>query len=185
VFGGSSGGPRGEGPGGPEGGPRGGPAPITHHQPFTRPEIQPLYVSEGARHPLPPVLPLDQTLPVAGFSESAGDSLALIYLIYRDADAPELMVSAPVARQTPPAVPSAPVVAAPRAEPTAPVTAADPAPTETAAAPEPTEDGSAYLAAAVLAPAAAWLSRGYIGALIRTAFRILRIPHRQPTQGTT
>jgi hypothetical protein len=39
----------------------------------------------GERHPLPPVLPLDQTLPVAGFTESGGDSFALVDKLYRDA----------------------------------------------------------------------------------------------------
>ncbi|MBM3982988.1 MAG: hypothetical protein FJ304_22490, partial [Planctomycetes bacterium] len=39
----------------------------------------------GEKHPLPPVLPLDQTLPVAGFSESGGDSIALVDKLYRDA----------------------------------------------------------------------------------------------------
>jgi hypothetical protein len=35
------------------------------------------------RPALPPVLPLDQSLPVAGFSDSGGDSFALIDMIYR------------------------------------------------------------------------------------------------------
>jgi hypothetical protein len=42
----------------------------------------------GERHPLPPVLPLDQTLPVAGFTESGGDSFALVDILYREAAMP-------------------------------------------------------------------------------------------------
>ena len=39
------------------------------------------------KHPLPPVLPLDQTLPTAGF-EGSGDSISLIDQLYRDATTP-------------------------------------------------------------------------------------------------
>jgi len=42
----------------------------------------------GERHPLPPVLPLDQTLPSAGFSDAGGDSIQLIDQLYRDAAPP-------------------------------------------------------------------------------------------------
>lgn len=44
------------------------------------------------RHPLPPVLPLDQSAPVAGFTESGGDSIALIEALYRDAAAPPVTI---------------------------------------------------------------------------------------------
>ncbi len=50
----------------------------------------PVYVGIGDRHPLPPILPLDQTLPVAGFSDSGGDSLTLIDQLYRDAAGPSV-----------------------------------------------------------------------------------------------
>jgi hypothetical protein len=48
----------------------------------------PTYAS-GEKHPLPSVLPLDQTLPVAGFTDSGGDSIALVDKLYRDAGNPD------------------------------------------------------------------------------------------------
>lgn len=44
--------------------------------------LTPIY-GDGEKHPLPPVLPLDQSLPVAGFSDSGGDSFALLDRLYR------------------------------------------------------------------------------------------------------
>ncbi|HEX4611386.1 MAG TPA: hypothetical protein VH092_24545, partial [Urbifossiella sp.] len=78
------------GPGG--GGPTGGPGPRPEAGApaagslFSRaePPVAPL-PAVSARHPLPPVLPLDQSAPVAGFTDSGGDSLALIDAVYRDA----------------------------------------------------------------------------------------------------
>jgi hypothetical protein len=52
---------------------------------FGQPESPLPAYAGGEKHPLPPVLPLDQTLPVAGFTDSGGDSLALVDRIYRDA----------------------------------------------------------------------------------------------------
>jgi hypothetical protein len=49
---------------------------------------------ERERHPLPPVLPLDQTLPAAAFGESGGDSISLIEQLYRqDTTAPKAGVA--------------------------------------------------------------------------------------------
>ncbi|MCI0700265.1 MAG: hypothetical protein L0241_04195 [Planctomycetia bacterium] len=58
----------------------------------------------GEKHPLPSVLPLDQTLPVAGFSESGGDSIALVDKLYRDAGNPDRVILAPT--QPPSQVPA-------------------------------------------------------------------------------
>ena len=52
---------------------------------FAQPESPQLSYGGGEKHPLPPVLPLDQTSSVAGFTESGGDSFALIDKLYRDA----------------------------------------------------------------------------------------------------
>ncbi|MBN9520280.1 hypothetical protein J0H58_17415, partial [bacterium] len=55
---------------------------------FSRAEPPPAPLAAAAdRHPLPPVLPLDQSAPAAGFTDSGGDSLALIDALYRDAAA--------------------------------------------------------------------------------------------------
>lgn len=52
---------------------------------FAQPEAPVPSYGGGEKHPLPPVLPLDQTSPVAGFTESGGDSFALVDKLYRDA----------------------------------------------------------------------------------------------------
>jgi hypothetical protein len=44
--------------------------------------LAPIY-GDGEKHPLPPVFPLDGSVPVAGFSDSGGDSFALLERLYR------------------------------------------------------------------------------------------------------
>lgn len=131
------------------------------------------------------MLPLDQTLPVAGFSESAGDSLALIYLIYRDAGEPEQPA---LVTRSDNATLAAPlnILARPEATATAATVGAgaDAVPVDPSPASEPADTVAGYAAAAVLVPALAWLSRGYIGARVRTVLRLLRILDRQPTKGS-
>jgi hypothetical protein len=51
---------------------------------FSQPELPAPSYAGGEKHPLPPVLPLDQSSSVAGFTESGGDSFALIDKLYRD-----------------------------------------------------------------------------------------------------
>lgn len=58
----------------------------TSGSPFSQAEMAQAIYAGGEKHPLPPVLPLDQSLPVAGFSDSGGDSFVLIDKIYRDAN---------------------------------------------------------------------------------------------------
>lgn len=81
--------------------------------------LAPIY-GDGEKHPLPPVLPLDQSLPVAGFSDSGGDSFALLDRLYRGGAAEQL-----VALDAPPQVPATP--------PEAPVPRSAVAPTALAA----------------------------------------------------
>jgi hypothetical protein len=60
---------------------------------FARAELPPPpLVAIADRHPLPPVLPLDQSAPVAGFTESGGDSIALVDALYRDAVASPVII---------------------------------------------------------------------------------------------
>jgi hypothetical protein len=160
---------------------------------FTQVEAPlPSYVL-GERHPLPPVLPLDQTLPVAGFTESGGDSLALVDKLYREA-----------AGIVPPAttISRAPVESAPAAEtntnaervtqillgvapPRTGETGAPSAPSAPDAAEEAGGEWRVWTAAAAIAgslAAWAWLSRGPNGLLARTVRRFLRDAHRRSAQ---
>ncbi|MCS6864060.1 MAG: hypothetical protein RMJ56_09755 [Gemmataceae bacterium] len=59
----------------------------------------PIYAG-SEKHPLPPVLPLDQTLPVAGFTDAGGDSFTLVDMVYREAG-----MSRPVSVAPPPHAP--------------------------------------------------------------------------------
>jgi hypothetical protein len=163
---------------------------------FAQPET-PLPTYAGSeRHPLPPVLPLDQTSPVAGFTESGGDSIALIDKLYRDgtvlapgAGAPKAAVVGPVN------VAPAPHPARAPAQPTAAGKPNGPAASAVAVATgagsdltvPPTEsdssDWSNRMAGLALAGAAAawlWLSRGLDGRIVRAIRRFLS-PTRRPT----
>jgi hypothetical protein len=136
----------------------------------------------GEKHPLPPVLPLDQTLPVAGFSESGGDSIALVDKLYRDAAvavAPPTVSFAPAE-----AVPDA---AAPRAalalvvEPPAPEPPAAPAP-------EAAESAGGWRAwaagAAIVGALVAWVALRPDNIFARAVRRFTRALHRRPTERT-
>lgn len=141
----------------------------------------------GEKHPLPPVLPLDQTLPVAGFSESGGDSFALVDKLYRDAAAtnpPGTTVT--LAPQDAPSTGERAQVALallgvdPAAD--APV-AADPAPAEAA----PPGQWRVWAATAAVVGSLltwAWLSRHQNNLITRAVRKLLRAPHRRPTERT-
>jgi hypothetical protein len=147
----------------------------------------------GERHPLPPVLPLDQTLPVAGFTESGGDSLALVDKLYRDAGA----VSAPTS------VSQAPVESAPGADTNTKPSAeqvtrvllgAGPAPagdTNPAAVADETAEADdqwrAWAAGTAIAGSLAawvWLVHGRRGFLARTVRRFFRDAQPRSTERT-
>lgn len=145
----------------------------------------------GEKHPLPPVLPLDQTLPVAGFSESGGDSFALIDKLYRDAAGNQVSANPTEAA---PGASAGTIVAVVWNSPTAPtptLTAADREPdvvTAKVVPPDAPEDNSRVWAVGfgmfgVLA-AWAWLIRGSEGRLTRAVLRFFRTLHRRPTQRT-
>ncbi len=132
------------------------------------------------------MLPLDQTLPVAGFTESGGDSIALIDKIYRDAGGPAPTVSlAPLPAE-------APTGATKQTEPTATMTVATNDNTgpsaesgETPAAME--DDWRVWAAGSVIAGALAawvWLTRGPEWLPTRAARRFLRALPRLATQRT-
>lgn len=58
--------------------------------------LTPIY-GDGEKHPLPPVFPLDQSLPVVGFSDSGGDSFTLLDRLYRgDVGAQPIAAEVPV-----------------------------------------------------------------------------------------
>jgi len=149
----------------------------------------PIYAT-GDKHPLPPVLPLDQTLPVAGFSDSGGDSFALIDKLYRDAAAERFSMNQ---TGTPPTPALARSDAAPVAE-SVPVMAAVPAvaavpPNNTGEGSPPATDaqesnwrewvGGVALAGAI--GVGAWLARGTVS---RAFHRLIRTLHRRPTGRT-
>lgn len=151
----------------------------------------PLYAG-GERHPLPPVLPLDQTLPVAGFSDSGGDSFALIDMIYRGAaanPAPAAFVT-PVAHAAPADTIDAPV---PHwKEPLAALVAAVPPAGDSGGgtpAEEPAGEGAwriwaAAGAGACGAVAAMRVAGGPNWLAGRLARRLLSALHRRHTEGT-
>lgn len=137
----------------------------------------------GEKHPLPSVLPLDQTLPVAGFTESGGDSIALIDKLYRDADNAERPVvtlimpagTQPIVTEEAPAERTVPVVAGIAGNVAIPG-AADPA----------SQNWYLWGAAAGVATIAGCLlrSRGYGGPVARGFRRIFcALFNRQPTEG--
>jgi hypothetical protein len=105
--------------------------------------VVPIYAS-SEKHPLPPVLPLDQTLPVAGFTDSGGDSFALVDMVYRDAGGP-----GPVSVAPPPHAPDR----------TLAVTTAEPGVSAQAAPPgsDPATTGVAAAASIETTPPLSWL----------------------------
>ncbi len=112
------------------------------------------------RHPLPPVLPLDQSAPGAGFTDSGGDSIALIDSVFRDAAAPP-PVTIPVVYV--PDQPGRSDEATPVAQATAAAAPGGPA-AWAAGDGEPTPDAASWsfdwLAAGLGFAAAAWFARG-------------------------
>jgi hypothetical protein len=152
----------------------------------------PLYAG-GERHPLPPVLPLDQTLPVAGFSDSGGDNFALVDMIYRGAAPQPAALVTPVSHATPPEPTDAP---APRAKDRAAAVAAAPpaqdSGSDSAAPPAGPASESTWrewvagagAVAAVAAVAGMRLSGGPNWLAGRLARRLLRALHRRPTERT-
>ncbi len=162
-------------------------APPTTGSFFAQVEVPLPSYGAGEKHPLPPVLPLDQTLPVAGFSESGGDSFALVDKLYRDA-----AVGGP---------PSMTVTLAPHETPTTDdgprsalallgVAPTDAAPAATAPAPDteaPAGEWRAWAAASAIVGSLltwAWLSRHQNNLITRAVRRIFRVPHRRPTERT-
>jgi hypothetical protein len=142
----------------------------------------------GEKHPLPPVLPLDQTLPVAGFSESGGDSFALIDKLYRDAAGAAVSQAPPMTGEAlaavadlvePIRVAVAPQVAAP----------ADAGASETAPAPAeaPASEWRVWAAAStIVGSLVAWalLAHGSDGRLARAIGWLIRKLQGRPTQRT-
>ncbi|WP_171473167.1 hypothetical protein [Frigoriglobus tundricola] len=157
---------------------------------FSQVEVPlPTYASGGERHPLPPVLPLDQTLPVAGFSDSGGDSFALIDKLYRDAATERLTAprvgTAPVAPAGRPVAPAPEERSAAGAERSGPAPAGvatsgpqnddtdPPAPVLAAVAVPPAGAGpaAAAFALAALVATCGWRVRGPVGAAAVRAVR--------------
>ncbi len=104
--------------------------------------VVPIYAT-SEKHPLPPVLPLDQTLPIAGFTDSGGDSFALVDMVYRDASvgSPFSVAPPPHEPDRPPAVGTAePVAFSPMAN-----TSSDPLAASMAAVAAPDETPRAWL----------------------------------------
>lgn len=140
-------------------------------------------------HPLGPVLPLDQTSPVAVYSDSGGDSIALVDKLYRDAaggEAPAPPLGATVESAVGIALPTAtpaPEVAQPPAAAPAPVEAEVAAP----AAAEDTAEASGwypYAAAGMAAGAlAAWFARGRLIPLGRSARHLMYAAIRHHSKG--
>lgn len=113
-----------------------GPIEVGASAPLAPPPVALPSYGDGEKHPLPPVLPLDQSVPVAGFSDSGGDTFALLDRLYREGpvaavgpgtDAGFVPVdAAPPPRETP-APPAAPDAAAPDAASEGAAAAAPPA----------------------------------------------------------
>lgn len=143
---------------------------------FAQPESPQLAYGGEEKHPLPPVLPLDQSSPAAGFTESGGDSFALIDKLLRG-DAMAQVVE-------PAATGAAATTQADLPKPDQVTAAAAP---ESATAVPPSEEAAAnewryWVAGTALAGASvawAWLSFGRDGRLAR-AFRRLLYPARRP-----
>lgn len=145
--------------------------------------VVPIYAT-SEKHPLPPVLPLDQTLPVAGFTDSGGDSFALVDMVYRDAgvSGPVSVAPAPHEPDRPAAVATAePVVFSPVAN-----TRSDPPAASMAAVAAPEETPRAWLVgvgtAMIAGSVAAWgWLRGRSGGLVGRTLRRLVSALLQPS----
>lgn len=141
----------------------------------------------GEKHPLPPVLPLDQTLPVAGFSDSGGDSFALIDKLYRDAAAERFSPNQIGAAPAPPDAATVASAAPVQAVAVAPENDAGTGDGSVPAADAPDGDWRVWTAAVAIVGALAawaWLARASAGAPARAIGRLLRTLHRRPTQRT-
>lgn len=140
-------------------------------QSFTRaePPALPAAVIATERHPLPPVLPLDPSAPVAGFTDSGGDSLALLDELLREVAPVSIPIVVDVA---PPARTADPAAAA--GDPTA--WAAGGEPTALAGSGWPFD----WLAAGFGLAAAAWVAHGRgVGRWCRRALARLFPPRKE------
>src|SRR5579883_1177368 len=169
----------------------------TQSTPFTPTEAPlPIY-SGGEKHPLPPVLPLDQTLPVAGFTESGGDSFALLDALYRGTVQPNQPTTVSRADSPTPetviTVPEVPPATSPKAVKTATPPHATPVavPSDQESAVPSSDDanpeGEWRLAASVLVgPFAAWLwfSRQTKKRFRRSVYNILNLFQHRSTERT-
>jgi hypothetical protein len=197
AFAGYTGGPG--GPGGPNGAPDPGAgrfSPAALAAPFPQADgLQVLY-GGGEKHPLPPVLPLDQSLPGAGFTDSGGDSFALIDLIYRDAAGKPPTDAVTILDEPAPDTAAVAATSMNHVEALvglANVGAANDTPDggsgEAAAAEASASDWRPWAGATVITGAAAaaawvWLARGPKGFPRRAARWLLRALHRRPTERT-
>lgn len=170
----------------------------TQSTPFTPTEAPlPIY-SGGEKHPLPPVLPLDQTLPVAGFTESGGDSFALLDALYRGMAQPNQPTTVSrtdtPASETVVAVREAPPVAIAKAAKVVRETAlapSTPAPSDPESAvvlDDSSSQGEWQVAAAsvLVGPVAAWLwvSRKAKKRFRRAVYNILSLIQHRSTERT-
>ncbi len=142
---------------------------------FAQPEVPLPTYGGNEKHPLPPVLPLDQSSPVAGFTESGGDSFALIDKLYRDGAAqridlpPAEAATATPARATAGTKNQTVAVPAPGAAPGPEAEPAD-------------EEWRLWVAGTAIVSAVAawaWLSRSPNGVLARIIRRLFH-PARRP-----
>jgi hypothetical protein len=166
---------------------------------FAQPETPLPSYGGSEKHPLPPVLPLDQTSPVAGFTESGGDSFALVDKLYRDAgvaqgaelntktDEGVVVASARVeAADAPPPAPAAPVPTAPAEQTVAVVNTDVGVGTPASLADVSESEWRVWVAGGVVAGALAvwaWMSHAPNGRLARAIRRLLHPIHRTaPTE---
>jgi hypothetical protein len=181
---------------------RAGQAPPTPGSLFVQSEAPVPSYTLGEQHPLPPVFPLDPTLPTAAFTESGGDSFALVDALYRGAKlAPAAPAVSRAAPESHPAAPPNPAEAAeaaertagvvpsrtPAAGPTVPPPAAGPDPAAWADGGEAEGEWRTWAAAAVLVGSVAALVRlsgGNDGPLARAVCRFFRAarPHPLPSR---
>ena len=136
---------------------------------FTRAEARlPAYLTSAVRHPLPTVLPLDQTLSIGVFSDSSGDSLALIDQLYRNAGAdPRTMVLlAPTLLQ-----PAAEIKPLANTLPALTATAAKPSPEDTSPVPLPPSNLPWWLVGVAVAGLAVATQTGPVRRWVRRVVR--------------
>jgi hypothetical protein len=149
----------------------------------------------GEKHPLPPVLPLDQTLPVAGFSDSGGDSFALIDKLYRDAETDRVSLNSPEMTPVVVDITNAAVamvsdrLALPLEVAVAVENASDARKDESPVLADTSDEGNwrmGIAGSAIVGTLAAWgwLIRGSDARFTRIILRLIRALHRRPTQRT-